>query len=469
MVYPIKSKEAIEIAEKLLDYIGLFGPPKIILSDQGTEFNNSVMTEMLNAVGIEHRVTSAYNPRTNGQTERFNRVFVDSLRKFTGVDSSKWNKWIPFVSLAYRSKVHSSTGFTPFELMFGRKMNTFEDWSSTIEGDVTESLINRSKEIKKLVENDYILARESIVKAQESQMKHQNNSHRIQKERLPIGASVYVLVKGIHNKLEPKYRGPFKIIEYAGEGNYILENILKERMADTYPLQRLKLVPPEDIAEDEKFFEVEKVLKHKGRKGKETYFVKWKNYNSSHNSWEPAENFHDKKVLRTWNNVKKLNKVNLVFLLVFFAFLPLVMSDSIAINETIYWCDKIDENTTPILHMEQCYNYQKSYRLTKNDTIAKTDMNLFTRDAFEAEGEAHECVQEEIKIKTYKNFFFAESYDEQRSFHELSPTQCKEKVLTKTCVGHNMVCQDGICEFDGTPLKYFEYLHSHQRTGFKCM
>ena len=70
-------------------------------------------------------------------------------------------------------------------------------------------------------------------------MKHQNNSHRIQKERLPIGASVYVLVKGIHNKLEPKYRGPFKIIEYAGEGNYILENILKERMADTYPLQRL--------------------------------------------------------------------------------------------------------------------------------------------------------------------------------------------------------------------------------------
>ena len=69
MVYPIKSKEAIEIVEKLLDYIGLFSPPKLNLFDQGTDINNSVMTEMLKEDGIEHRVTSAYNQRTNGQTE----------------------------------------------------------------------------------------------------------------------------------------------------------------------------------------------------------------------------------------------------------------------------------------------------------------------------------------------------------------------------------------------------------------
>ena len=70
--YPIKSKQAEEIAEKLWEFISYFGPPKVILSDQGTEFNNSVVNGIVNWVGAEHRITSAYNPRTNGLTERFN-------------------------------------------------------------------------------------------------------------------------------------------------------------------------------------------------------------------------------------------------------------------------------------------------------------------------------------------------------------------------------------------------------------
>ena len=71
---PIKSKTAEEIAEKLLVYISLFGPPKTILSDQGTEFNNAVVDKLVKATGVERRITSAYHPRTNGQTERFNYV-----------------------------------------------------------------------------------------------------------------------------------------------------------------------------------------------------------------------------------------------------------------------------------------------------------------------------------------------------------------------------------------------------------
>ena len=58
MVYPICSKGAEEIAVRLLEYIGVFGPPKIILSDQDTEFNNEVVDEVVKAVDAEHRITS---------------------------------------------------------------------------------------------------------------------------------------------------------------------------------------------------------------------------------------------------------------------------------------------------------------------------------------------------------------------------------------------------------------------------
>ena len=107
-VAPIKSKTATEIARKLLDFIALFGPPKLLLSDQGTEFNN--FDELLKKVATEHRVTAPFSPRTNGQTERFNKVFVEALARVTSENHLDWQEWIP---LNFRSKIHSSTGYTP--------------------------------------------------------------------------------------------------------------------------------------------------------------------------------------------------------------------------------------------------------------------------------------------------------------------------------------------------------------------
>ena len=58
-VAAIKSKTAEEIAEKLWNYIAIFGAPKIILSDQGNEFNNQLVNKLISAVGAEHKITSA--------------------------------------------------------------------------------------------------------------------------------------------------------------------------------------------------------------------------------------------------------------------------------------------------------------------------------------------------------------------------------------------------------------------------
>ena len=53
----------------MIHFISIFGAPKVILSDQGNEFKGTV-DQMLNQVGVDHVVTAAYNPRTNGLSER---------------------------------------------------------------------------------------------------------------------------------------------------------------------------------------------------------------------------------------------------------------------------------------------------------------------------------------------------------------------------------------------------------------
>ncbi|CAF1063155.1 unnamed protein product [Brachionus calyciflorus] len=78
---PIKSKSAKEIAEILSEYKTLFGPFSELLSDQGREFLNQIMSELRKNLGFLHIVTSTYNPRTNGKTERFNQILMESLRK----------------------------------------------------------------------------------------------------------------------------------------------------------------------------------------------------------------------------------------------------------------------------------------------------------------------------------------------------------------------------------------------------
>ena len=164
---PIRSKTAEEISSKLWMYITIFGPPKIIVSDQGKEFVNSIVKKITDGCGIEHRITSPYHPQANGMTERFNNTLVLMLKKHAEDDPHNWDLWLPYVLLAYRTRIHTATGFTPFELMFGRQMNNFDDFN-TLDNDLDE----RMMEIKQMIEGTHPKVVERIKERQEKQTKY---------------------------------------------------------------------------------------------------------------------------------------------------------------------------------------------------------------------------------------------------------------------------------------------------------
>ena len=130
---PIPDQTAVRITGELVKLFCAYGPPQILHSDQGRNFESSILAQTLEAFGIKKSRTTAYHAQGDGMVERFNRSLLQLLQTY--VDSqSDWERYLSLVLHAYRTAPHSSTGVPPFLLMFGRnpspppfsKQNMFE-------------------------------------------------------------------------------------------------------------------------------------------------------------------------------------------------------------------------------------------------------------------------------------------------------------------------------------------------------
>src|ERR1700738_5296989 len=92
MAFVVKSANAITTAKILYNEIFcLFGPPNEILTDQGTHFANSVISNLYELVNVRHKFSTPYHPQTNGLTENFNETLINVLRKVTINYPTHWD------------------------------------------------------------------------------------------------------------------------------------------------------------------------------------------------------------------------------------------------------------------------------------------------------------------------------------------------------------------------------------------
>ena len=120
--YPCRNKSRKTAADKLInDVIFRFGFPQQIHHDQGKEFVNSLFHSLEQLTGISRSRTTPYHPMGNGQCERFNQTLFGMLRTMTESQTSNWKNHVNKMTFAYNSTRNDATGFSPFELLFGRK------------------------------------------------------------------------------------------------------------------------------------------------------------------------------------------------------------------------------------------------------------------------------------------------------------------------------------------------------------
>ena len=124
-IYPTASANADAAVRAVLDWIAVHGMFDILVSDGGPELTGSVLEGVLQTFGIQHHITTAYNPRGNGLIERRNRELREVLSALCAehkIDGQLWPVLIPAVQLALnQSPSRILGGLSPFELVYGRK------------------------------------------------------------------------------------------------------------------------------------------------------------------------------------------------------------------------------------------------------------------------------------------------------------------------------------------------------------
>ena len=124
LAVPIPQQDASTVAKVFVEQIILkFGIPQTLLTDQGSNFLSELFANTCKLLRVKRIKTSSYHPETNGALERTHRVLVEYLRCFILENQTDWDKWIPYATFVFNTTPHSGTGFTPHELLFGRRAN----------------------------------------------------------------------------------------------------------------------------------------------------------------------------------------------------------------------------------------------------------------------------------------------------------------------------------------------------------
>lgn len=120
--YPIPNQEASTVAQKLVDeFFCRFSTPEQLHSDQGKQFESELLKEICTILNIAKTRTTAYHPQCDGLVERFNRTLLSMLATTVVDHPFDWEEALPKMCMAYNSSVHSTTGYAPFFLMYGRE------------------------------------------------------------------------------------------------------------------------------------------------------------------------------------------------------------------------------------------------------------------------------------------------------------------------------------------------------------
>ena len=220
-----KTDDAVHIANLFFkEIVRLHGIPKTIVSDRDVKFLSHFWRVLWSKLGTKLLFSTASHPQTDGQTEVVNRTLGTLLRALIGRNVKTWEDNLPFVEFAYNRSVHSTTGFSPFEIVYGFNPLTPLDLLPIPLSEISNTDGYKRAEMVKSIHDK---ARQKIEKRNEQIASQVNKGRRMvsfepgdwvwvhmRKERFPSKRK---------SKLDAHGDGPFQVVAKINDNAYRID------------------------------------------------------------------------------------------------------------------------------------------------------------------------------------------------------------------------------------------------------
>ena len=259
--------------------------PESIVSDRGVQFVVGMIKELNYLLGIQTKLSTAYYPQTNGQTERINQELEQYLRVFINHRQEQWPDWLGTVEFAYNNKIHVATKISLFKANYGQDPRMGFKGRRKGKYEAAGKFVERIKRIQEK-------AKAALEKAQEEMKKFADKKQR-KREEYRVEDLVPLSTKDLKwqmkgrrlEKLTKCFVGPYKVKGIISSNAIELElpkfirihsvvNVSKVWLYKLQVEEQKKILSKPVIIEGEEKFEVEKILNKRTVRGKKKFLVR---------------------------------------------------------------------------------------------------------------------------------------------------------------------------------------------------
>ncbi|XP_076456339.1 uncharacterized protein LOC143290708 [Babylonia areolata] len=220
------------VAEPLFNMWSRTGVPSEVLTDRGTQFTSNTMQEVYRLLAVRGLTTTPYHAQCNGLVERFNGTLKTMLRCLAQEEPRSWDRWLPALLFAYREVPQESTGYSPFELLYGRTvrgpMQILRELWLHPENPEIQTAAEYVVNLRNKIADSCAIAQQNLSNASNKYKKFFDVKAR--HREFAEGSRVLLLRPNKQNKLELEWQGPYIVLRRVGLADYCIRVGNKEKL-----------------------------------------------------------------------------------------------------------------------------------------------------------------------------------------------------------------------------------------------